>query len=150
MESKVVTTLNKLRANELFAIAQYMNQHYHLSEMGWHKTAKTMKDFAINEMNHAETLAEMVLYLCGEPVTVATRTVETSHTVDTMFSFDAGIEMQTINNYCIAISEIGNEHPISVNRKIANELKKIVEQEKMHMQEFETIAKKVKETNKDC
>ena len=66
---KVIDVLNKARAMELQAIYQYMNQHYNLDDMDYGELAGKMKLIAIDEMRHAETFAERVKELGGEPVT---------------------------------------------------------------------------------
>ena len=56
-KAKVIEVLNKARAMELFAIHQYMNQHYNLDDMDYGELAANMKLIAIDEMRHAEPLA---------------------------------------------------------------------------------------------
>lgn len=68
---KVIEVLNKARAMELTAISQYMNQHYGLDSMDYGELAKNLKLIAIDEMRHAEMLAERVKELGGEPVSEA-------------------------------------------------------------------------------
>ncbi|HOK97146.1 MAG TPA: ferritin-like domain-containing protein, partial [Anaerohalosphaeraceae bacterium] len=57
---KVIEVLNKARAMELHAIHQYMNQHYNLDDMDYGELAANLKLIAIDEMRHAEMLAERI------------------------------------------------------------------------------------------
>ena len=67
MSKKVIDLLNAARSRELTAILQYMNQHYELEDKDFGKLAKKMKEIAIQEMKHAEALAERILFLTGTP-----------------------------------------------------------------------------------
>ena len=64
---KVVEALNKARAMELFAIHQYMNQHYNLDNMDYGDLAAKVKLIAIDEMRHAEMFADRIEELGGQP-----------------------------------------------------------------------------------
>jgi bacterioferritin len=99
-----------------------------------------VKKFAITEMHHAETLAEMIMELGGCPTTVANRIVETNNDVQTLFDFDARIEMGTIHNYEAAIAKFGDEF-----QKIIEPFREIIADEKRHLEEFKLISKRVKE-----
>ncbi len=69
MSQKVFDLLNAARSRELTAISQYMVQHYELEDKDFGKLGKKMKEVAIQEMKHAEALAERILFLKGEPTT---------------------------------------------------------------------------------
>lgn len=68
-KAKVMEALNKARAMELYAITQYMNQHYALDDMDYGELAANMKLIAIDEMRHAEMFAERLKELGGDPTT---------------------------------------------------------------------------------
>ena len=67
MSQKVIDLLNAARARELTAITQYMAQHYELEDGDFGRLASRIKEIAIQEMKHAEDLAERILFLKGEP-----------------------------------------------------------------------------------
>ena len=52
----VIEALNKARAMELYAIHQYMNQHYNLDNWDYGDMAAKIKLIAIDEMRHAEAI----------------------------------------------------------------------------------------------
>ena len=67
MSKKVIDLLNAGRARELTAISQYLIQHYELEDKDFGKLGKKMKEIGIQEMKHAEALAERILFLKGTP-----------------------------------------------------------------------------------
>lgn len=63
----VIDLLNEARARELAAITQYMTNHYELEDQGIGGLASKLKEIGIQEMKHAEKLAERILFLDGVP-----------------------------------------------------------------------------------
>jgi bacterioferritin len=132
---EVIDVLNKARAMELQAIYQYMNQHYGLDDMDYGELAAKMKLIAIDEMRHAEMFAERVKELGGEPVTGHGGEIATGQPVDTVFSFDAVLEDDTIdvyNQFALVCRENGD----SVSMKIFED---IIEEEQVHFNYFDNV-----------
>lgn len=98
-KEKVVEVLNKARAMELFAIHQYMNQHYSLDDMDYGELAANMKLIAIDEMRHAEAFAERIKELGGEPTTQKDGKVATGQDVPAIYRADSAQEDHTIEAY---------------------------------------------------
>jgi len=96
---KVIEVLNKARAMELQAITQYMNQHYGLDDMDYGELAANMKLIAIDEMRHAETFAERIKELDGEPTVEPAAKAVKGQEIDKIFPFDADLEDYTIDEY---------------------------------------------------
>jgi bacterioferritin len=65
----VVEVLNELRAAELAAIVQYMRHHYLVTGADGMPLAGEFKSVSIDEMKHAEALAERIDFLGGDPTT---------------------------------------------------------------------------------
>jgi len=65
--SEVVQHLNKLLANEQSAYNQYLLNSQILKNWGIEKMAETEKEEAMEEIGHAESLLERILYLEGTP-----------------------------------------------------------------------------------
>ena len=63
----VIDVLNKARSMELYAVHQYMNQHYTLDDLDYGEFASKIKLISIDEMRHAEEFAERIKELGGEP-----------------------------------------------------------------------------------
>ena len=57
---KIIDALNTARSMELHAIHQYMIQHYDLDNMDYGDMAMKVKLIAIDEMRHAEMLADRI------------------------------------------------------------------------------------------
>ena len=139
-KAKVLDVLNKARAMELYAITQYMNQHYNLDNMDFGEMAANMKLIAIDEMRHAEMFAERIKELGGEPVTQLEGTVVKGQDVRKIFPFDAGVEDATIytyNQFLQVCRENGDN--ISVNL-----FQSIIDEEQIHYNHFDNVAGHIK------
>ncbi|MCP4658572.1 MAG: bacterioferritin, partial [bacterium] len=66
MHEKSIELLNQALADELSAVHQYMYFHFRLDDLGYQPLATLLKQTAIEEMQHAENLAERILFLGGE------------------------------------------------------------------------------------
>ena len=99
MSQKVITLLNEARARELAAISQYMVQHYELEDADFGKLAGKMKEIAIQEMKHAEALAERILFLKGEPTTKPDAVAKKGQEIGDMLKTDVALETQAIKMY---------------------------------------------------
>lgn len=132
---KVIDVLNKARAMELLAIHQYMNQHYNLDDMDYGEMAGKMKLIAIDEMRHAESFAERIKELGGEPVTAYDGKVEKGQQVQAVFSFDAELEDDTIdayNQFLLVCRDNGD----SISVKL---FETIIDEEQIHYNYFDSV-----------
>ncbi|MBI5286716.1 MAG: ferritin [Deltaproteobacteria bacterium] len=68
MSKKIIDALNIDRAYELAAIIQYMGHHYEADGLESPAVIELFKKAAIDEMKHAEGLAERIVYLGGVSV----------------------------------------------------------------------------------
>jgi len=69
MSKKIIDALNEDREFELGAIMQYMGHHYLADGMESPAIIELFKKTGIDEMKHAEMLAERIAYLGGSPST---------------------------------------------------------------------------------
>jgi len=99
MSKKVIDLLNAGRARELAAISQYMTQHYELEDKDFGKLAKKMKEIGIQEMKHAEALAERILFLKGEPTTKPDAVAVKGQEIAEMLKTNIALETQAIKMY---------------------------------------------------
>jgi bacterioferritin len=99
MSKKVIDLLNAARARELTAITQYMAQHYELEDKDFGKLAKKMKEIAIQEMKHAEALAERILFLKGTPTTKPDSDIQKGQEIDPMLATNIKLESSAVKMY---------------------------------------------------
>ncbi|MDP2662479.1 MAG: bacterioferritin [Dehalococcoidia bacterium] len=99
MTKKVIALLNDARSVELTAISQYMAQHYELANEGMAKVASKLKAIAIEEMKHAELLAERILFLNGEPTYKPDAAVKKGEEIAALLQTNIGLETEAIKMY---------------------------------------------------
>ncbi len=139
---KVVDVLNKARSMELYAVSQYMNQHYGLDDDDYGKLASAMKKVAIDEMKHAEAFAERIKDIDGdlEPTTETAGKVIRGQEVETIYGFDAELEADTLAKYN-EFMKICRENNDSVSATL---FEKIIAEEQAHFNYFDDTATHVK------
>jgi len=137
---KVVEALNTARGMELFAISQYMNQHYNLDNKDYGELAKNMKLIAIDEMRHAEMFADRIKELGGEPTTTLVGAVVKGQDVKAIFPYDAAVEDDTIdqyNKFLAVCREMGD----NISAKL---LETIIDEEQAHFNHFDNVDEHIK------
>lgn len=97
--SEVIRVLNKARAMEMYAVSQYMDQHFSLVHKDYGELAANIKLISIDEMRHAEQLGERFKELGGEPSYDQPTAVVKKQETEIMFSFDACVEKKTMDAY---------------------------------------------------
>ncbi len=139
-KKKVIEVLNKAKALELQAIHQYMHQHYHLDDKDYGELAANVKLIAIDEMRHAESLAERIKELGGEPTTELAGPVEKGQEVEDIFSFDAEQEDEAIEIYS-GFLEVCHQNGDSISMKL---FEMIIDHEQEHFNYFDSIDEHIK------
>jgi len=134
-KKKVIEVLNKARSMELYAIHQYMNQHYNLDDMDYGDLAAKVKLIAIDEMRHAEMFAERIKELGGEPTTELDGKVEKAQPLDVVFPFDAKLEDDTIDAYN-KFHLVCRENGDSISMKL---FEAITDEEQAHYNYFDNV-----------
>jgi len=95
----VIDVLNRARSMELYSILQYMNQHYVLDDMDYGSFADDIKRIAIDEMRHAEKLAERIRELGGDPTQAVDGEVARNQELRSIFPFNADVEQNVLDTY---------------------------------------------------
>lgn len=141
-QKTVIEILNKARAMELYAIHQYMNQHYGLDDDDYGKLASKMKQIAIEEMKHAEEFAERIKDICGdmEPVTDMDGKVIRGQEVEEIYGFDADVETDTLAKYN-EFMKICRDNNDSVSATL---FEKIINDEQEHFNYFDDTDSHIK------
>jgi bacterioferritin len=132
-KEKVVEVLNKARTMELFAIHQYMNQHYNLDNLDYGDMAAKIKLIAIDEMRHAEKFADRIEELGGQPTSDLAAPVQKGQKVEAVFTFDANLEDNTIDTYN-QFALVCRENGDSTSLKL---FETIIDEEQIHFNYFD-------------
>ncbi len=135
MSKKVIDLLNEARARELTAISQYMAHHYELEDQDFGKLGAKFKEIAIQEMKHAEKLAERILFLKGEPTSKPDGVAQKGQSIEEMLKTNMGLEEQAIKMYNEA-STICSAEKDQVSKELFEELLK---DEEEHFNYFENV-----------
>jgi len=91
-DAKVIEFLNKALTNELTAINQYWLHYRVLDDWGVTKLAEYERHESIDEMKHADILAERILFLGGLPNFQAIHNLRVGETVDEILKADLAVE----------------------------------------------------------
>jgi bacterioferritin len=135
-KKKVIEALNTARSMELHAIHQYMIQHYNLDNMDYGEMAMNVKLIAIDEMRHAEMLADRIEELSGQPTSDLAAKVERGQAVEDVFPFDARLEddaMAYYNEFILICRENGDNTSVKL-------LEQINDEEQIHYNYFDNVA----------
>lgn len=95
-DPKVIDYLNQALTNELTAINQYWLHYRVLSHWGVTKLADYERHESIEEMEHADKLAERILFLDGLPNFQAIHKLKVGETVEEILRADLALEEEAI------------------------------------------------------
>jgi bacterioferritin len=140
-DPKVIELLNEALKNELTATNQYWLHYRLLDNWGVHKLAEFERSESIDEMKHADRLAERVLFLDGLPNFQALGRLRIGENVEEILKSDMEVELEALNQLKGAIA-----HCESVKDYVSRDLfSDILENEEQHIdtleQQFEMIAR---------
>ena len=134
MSEKSIELLNRAVADELSAVHQYMYFHFHCDDQGYDPLAALFKKNAVDEMMHAERLAERILFLGGDVVMKTSQEVSTINDIHEMLKMAMEMEDAAVQDYNNWANESA-QNADSATKKIFEDL---VTDEEMHKDEFET------------
>lgn len=95
-DAKVIEFLNDALKNELTAINQYFLHYKMLQNWGITKLAKFEYEESIDEMKHADQLAERILFLDGLPNFQLLGRLKIGETVEEILKADLALEHEAI------------------------------------------------------
>src|SRR6478736_6317963 len=93
---EVIDLLNEVLAGELVAINQYFLHAKMCQNWGFNKLAAHIRTESIDEMKHAEKLADRILFLDGVPNFQRLDRLHIGQTVPEQLKSDLGLELQAI------------------------------------------------------
>ena len=133
-DAKVLEFLNKALTNELTAINQYWLHYRVLKNWGIEKLAEYERHESIDEMKHADTLADRILFLEGLPNFQALHKLKVGETVEEILKADLALELEAIPLLKDAIA-----HCEGVRDYTSREVfERILESEEEHVDFIET------------
>jgi len=132
-DEKVIDYLNEALKNELTAINQYWLHYRMLDNWGVARLAAFEREESIDEMKHADKLADRVLFLGGLPNFQLLGRLRVGETVEEILKADLAVEEEAIPLLKDAIA-----HCESVRDYVSRDLfSDILESEEHHVDELE-------------
>jgi bacterioferritin len=133
-DKDVIAILNEQLTAELTAINQYW-LHYKLQENnGWVKLAKHTRHESIEEMGHADKLAERIIFLDGLPNFQRLSPLRIGQTVTEMFECDMKVEVEAVERLRRGIKLMRERDDVTS----ANLFEEILSNEEEHIDYLET------------
>ena len=133
-DPKVIGHLNDALGNELTATNQYWLHYRMLDNWGFKRLAEFERHESIDEMKHADTLADRILFLEGLPNFQALHKLKVGETVEEILKADLALEMEAIPLLKDAIA-----HCEDVRDYTSREVfERILESEEKHVDFLET------------
>jgi bacterioferritin len=133
-DAKVIEFLNEALKNELTAVNQYWLHYRMLDNWGVERLAKFEREESIDEMKHADRLAERILFLDGLPNFQMLGRLRIGETVEEVLKADLELEREALDQLRGAIEycETAKDY---VSRDLFTE---ILENEEEHVDTLET------------
>jgi bacterioferritin len=139
-DQKVIELLNEALKNELTATNQYWLHYRILDNWGVDKLAQFERHESIDEMKHADKLAERILFLDGLPNFQALGRLHIGENVEEILKADLELEMEALGQLRGAIA-----HCEKVKDYVSRDLfSDILENEERHVDTLETQFEMIK------
>jgi bacterioferritin len=132
-DAKVIDYLNEVLKNELTAINQYWLHYRLFDHWGVKKLAEFERHESIDEMKHADWVAERILFLDGLPNFQMLGRLRIGETVEEALKADLALEYEAVVTLKDAI-----EHAESVRDYVSRDLfRRILDSEEEHVDTLE-------------
>jgi len=96
---RIIETLNDVLTAELTAINQYFIHAKMCDNWGYDRLAEHIKDESIDEMKHADSIIERILFLEGVPNMQRLYRVRVGETVKEQFELDLAVEVEAVKRF---------------------------------------------------
>lgn len=139
-DPKVIEYLNDALKNELTAINQYWMHYRLLDHWGVQRLAEFEQHESIDEMKHADWLAERILFLEGLPNFQMLGRLRIGESVEEVLKADLELEKEAI-----PLLRDGIQHAENVRDYVTRDLfKRILENEEEHVDYLEKLFDQIK------
>jgi bacterioferritin len=133
-DPRVIEYLNEVLRNELTAVNQYWLHYRLLDNWGVKKLAALERHESIDEMKHADQVAERILFLNGLPNFQLLGRLRIGETVEEVLKADLELEIEAI-----AVLRDAVQHAEGVRDYVSRDLfQAILESEEEHVDTLET------------
>jgi bacterioferritin len=133
-DAKVLEYLNEVLRNELTAINQYWLHYRLFDNWGVKRLAEFERHESIDEMKHADMVAERILFLEGLPNFQLLGRLRIGETVEEALKSDLALEIEAI-----AVLKDAIEHSERVRDYVSRDLfRRILDSEEEHVDSLET------------
>jgi bacterioferritin len=133
-DSQVIDFLNEQLTAELTAINQYFLHAKMQENFGWVKLARHTRAESIDEMRHAEILADRILFLDALPNFQRMFPLRIGQTVTQMFQSDLAVETEAVDRLRSGIDYMRGVSDVTS----ANLFESILADEEQHIDYLET------------
>jgi bacterioferritin len=133
-DSQVIEFLNEQLTAELTAINQYFLHAKMQENFGWVKLARHTRSESIDEMRHAELLADRILFLDALPNFQRLFPLRIGQTIQQMFQADMAVETEAVARLRRGIEYMRGASDITS----ANIFESILADEEQHIDYLET------------
>ena len=133
-DKKVIEVLNKALRHELTAVSQYWLHYRLLENWGFKKLAKKEREESIEEMQHADKLANRVIQLDGHPNFQSLDPLHIGQSLQEVLECDLKAEYSARKLY-ISARDICNDARDFVSQKLFEDL---IADEEGHIDHIET------------
>jgi bacterioferritin len=133
-DDRVIEFLNEQLTAELTAINQYFLHAKMQENFGWVKLARHTKAESIDEMRHAETLTDRILFLEGLPNYQRLFALRIGQTISQMFDADVLVETEAVDRLRRGIEYMRGIGDVTS----ANIFESILADEEQHIDYLET------------
>ncbi len=138
---KVIAELNAALKEELTAISQYFLHAEMCENWKYSKLADYIKKQSIDEMKHAETLIERILFLDGIPNMTELLHINVGRTVKEQLESDLKLEINAVSMYNASV-KIAREEGDNASREL---FERLLKDEEEHVDWLEAQVHQIKE-----
>jgi bacterioferritin len=104
-DSRIIETLNDVLTAELTAINQYFIHAKMCANWGFKRLADHVQHESIDEMKHADSIIERILFLEGVPNMQRLLPVRVGETVREQFELDLQVEREAVKRFNAGIAQ---------------------------------------------